>query len=741
MRQWSVYIFLYCFCCALPGALGQDVQALPKMERSYVNYFYLEDDSYSRKCFSDIFFDRRGRLWLVPCGVERLINSIGLFRFDGYSFEPAEVLTPGRGVVEAPLVRAVTEDGRFWGSTANGELFMMSPETQEGRLLSPGGAYPAGFQIMDLSVRGNEVHGLTRTGEHSMTLFRVKGDTLKKEADFEYSFGEKQLTLQKMFLTQKDVWVLGLSLPLHRFDRQSGKVRAYGPSDFTGETIKPTDKRTLVGERLSKLLESPRGNTYLALSVKYENRLFQFDSEKDQFICIAEQFQADWRPAGIFQDETGNICFLFRDKSEVYRAILETTRGERFDYSSVVAGKTDIVRLAGKDFRRQVFLLTNNGLYCAGLREKDVIRQALKDKWISSMASLPDGRLLINTVDEGWFAYDETTGSTVPFQGTDCGTHHLTFGKGMKQQIIPDDRGNLWFLSHRHLVKYHPATNDCSIFDLGSSSSLFAFVREGLVIYQHKRLGISFFDLHTQEQVSFGPGIPEKLNGFIRDILVDSKGILWIPTNNGLWRIDIDEGKSEVLGLKHGFADFRFTSIFEDARGRLWLGTYFGGLHIYDPQTGAITIIDRGRGLSNNTIMSIIADDEGDMWVGTEYGINLVSHEGEVLNSFHREDGLTYEIFERFDPFKSRNGRLYFGSRKGISIIDPAALKAYMKSDTTVRIYLTELRYFDKKKGVEVVQKSHFEHIGRLEMMKTGTISALNRSSISVAFRPANTAS
>ncbi len=237
-----------------------------------------------------------------------------------------------------------------------------------------------------------------------------------------------------------------------------------------------------------------------------------------------------------------------------------------------------------------------------------------------------------------------------------------------------------------------------------------------MVIFQHGWRGISFFDLHTGRPVSYGPGIPATLNGFIRDILVDSKGIVWIPTNNGLWRIDTALGQNEVLGLEHGFADFRFTSIFEDAEGRLWLGTYFGGLHIYDPRTGAVTIIDQGRGLSSNTIMSIIADEEGDMWVGTEYGINLVSKEGEVLNSFHQEDGLTYEIFKRFDPFKSRNGRLYFGSRQGISIINPAGLKAYMKSDTSVQVYLTELRYFDKEEGEDIVRRSRFGQTGRLEI-------------------------
>lgn len=712
-----LYTVLCCFCYALPGSFAQEFKSWPKLERSYINHFYQENDSYSKKCFDDIFLDRQGRLWLVPCGDERLINSIGLFRFDGYSFQPVEVFTPQETVIEAPRAFGIDEQGRLLCTTEERQLFHMDPDTHESIIISRVDSSFSDFKVIRPSVGDNEVFILGRLETGKLALFGLKEGRLVKEPSFNYPEALEQAIEYAMTTTQEAIWLSSFSLPLYRFDRHEKTMGVYDTQDFDGLVRKPTDERRLANARyLPRLLESPKGDMYVLFSAMYENSLFELDREKDAFRSMADQFPADWLPIDIFQDETGNICFLFQDATETYRAVLETAEGQRFDYSAVVSGQNDIRQLAGLDFRRQVFLLTGNGLYCAGIREQGIIRQALTDQWASSMADLPDGRLLINTVFDGWFVYDKTTGRTAPFEGPDCGTERLAFGTGMKQQIIPDDRGNLWFISHRHLVKYHPATNDCSIFDLGIGGSLFAFVREDLVIFQHRRLGISFFDLRAQERVSFGPGIPETLDGFVRDILVDSQGILWIPTNNGLWRIDIDEEKSEVIGLKQGFADFRFTSIFEDAQGRLWLGTYSGGLQIYDPETGNVTVIDQARGLSNNTIMSIIADNDGDMWVGTEYGVNLVSKEGEVLNSIYQEDGLAYEIFERFDPFKDRDGRLYFGSREGISIIDPVALKASMRSDSTVQIYLTELRYFDKKKREDVVQKSHFRQISQLEI-------------------------
>ena len=716
MRERIIYILLCCLCHALSGAYAQGSKVWPKLERSYLNNFYQDEDAYSRKCFEDIFFDRQGRLCLIPCGVDILVNSVGLFRFDGYSFQPVMVFTQEGSVLSTPWVRTIDERGRILGTDEERRLFMMDPNTQESTLIPPADSTFDDLEVLGLYAGGDETFVLGRSEDNEVALFELREDELVKEPSFDFSEGGEQYNSYRLFVSPESIWLTTFSLPLYRFDREKRTLRTYDVRDFVGQTIRLSGQRTSNVKFTAKLLESPKGDTYVFFSEAAGQPLLQLDRESDKFLPMADKFPADWRTIDLFQDEAGNICFLFQDGAGAYRAILETVDGAWFDYSAVVSGQSNIRRLAGRDFRQRVFLLTDNGLSCAGIRKKGLIRQAMTDVWVSSVADLPDGRLLVNTVYDGWFVYDETAGIATPFPGPDCGAEPRAFGNGMKQQIIPDDEGNLWFVSRNYLVRYDPATNDCQSFDFRTQGTLFALVREGLVVFQDDRQHVSFIDVRTQQTVSFGPGVQQNFGGFLRDILVDQEGIVWILTNNGLWRIDIDQGESEVLSLEHGFTDFRFTTIIEDAEGRLWLGTYFGGLQLYDPQTGAVTVIDEGRGLSNNTVMGLMADDEGDIWVSTEYGVNLVSKKGEVLNSFHQEDGLTYEIYERFDPFKSSNGKLYFGSRRGMSIIDPTALKASMSNDTTVRIYLTELAWFDKERGQDVVQKSHFQQIDRLEI-------------------------
>lgn len=86
-----LWALLHMFCFAMSSATAQMDELWPRLERPYITHFYEEEDAYSQKCFADIFFDHQGRLCLIPCGIDILINSVGLFRFDGYSFQPVMV--------------------------------------------------------------------------------------------------------------------------------------------------------------------------------------------------------------------------------------------------------------------------------------------------------------------------------------------------------------------------------------------------------------------------------------------------------------------------------------------------------------------------------------------------------------------------------------------------------------------------------------------------------------------------
>jgi hypothetical protein len=67
-------------------------------------------------------------------------------------------------------------------------------------------------------------------------------------------------------------------------------------------------------------------------------------------------------------------------------------------------------------------------------------------------------------------------------------------------------------------------------------------------------------------------------------------------------------------------------AIEEDANGNIWVGTYLGGLNLYNRQTGTFKHFRHdpanSNSLSDDRVWSILRDSNNDIWVGTTRGID-----------------------------------------------------------------------------------------------------------------------
>ena len=143
-------------------------------------------------------------------------------------------------------------------------------------------------------------------------------------------------------------------------------------------------------------------------------------------------------------------------------------------------------------------------------------------------------------------------------------------------------------------------------------------------------------------------GQPKVIPGFIQEIKLSRDNQVLLPNNNGLWKIDLKNQSSKLIGHEPGFKDFRFITVQEDENSRLWISTFTAGLHIYDQNTHEVIVVDKSKGLANNTVASIVRDEDGDFWVCTYNGISLVSPRGEVITNMGMPDGLSDREFNRY---------------------------------------------------------------------------------------------
>ncbi|RPI93184.1 MAG: PAS domain S-box protein [Chloroflexi bacterium] len=111
-------------------------------------------------------------------------------------------------------------------------------------------------------------------------------------------------------------------------------------------------------------------------------------------------------------------------------------------------------------------------------------------------------------------------------------------------------------------------------------------------------------------------------------IFQDSKGYLWIGTQDGLNRYDgfnfkiYKHDPDDPASISHN----SILAIEEDQDGYLWIGTWGGGLNRFDPTAETFTRYrqdnNESASLSNDTVTAVKQDSSGVLWVGTLGGLD-----------------------------------------------------------------------------------------------------------------------
>jgi len=169
----------------------------------------------------------------------------------------------------------------------------------------------------------------------------------------------------------------------------------------------------------------------------------------------------------------------------------------------------------------------------------------------------------------------------------------------------------------------------------------------------------------------FAPFTPDGLPVMHRvtSLYEDAKGGLWVGTfTGGAVRLEQGGGgRATTYDLQTGMPSNFVFSFGEDALGRVWIGTWDKGA--VRVEEGGIRRFDLGNGLHSSAVRAIMRDREGNLLICTnDNGVDLFK--GERFVNFGPEEGL-------IDPhvwavMEDRSGRIWFGTDGGISILDPS---------------------------------------------------------------------
>lgn len=177
------------------------------------------------------------------------------------------------------------------------------------------------------------------------------------------------------------------------------------------------------------------------------------------------------------------------------------------------------------------------------------------------------------------------------------------------------------------------------------------------------------------ESISISDGLS---NEYVTTIFQDSKGYMWIGTKDGLNRYDGEIIKIYNCNVEdeNTLSSTYITAIEEDCKGNLWIGTD-NGLDFLVRDTDTIIRmkdIDDKYNLGNLKITSLLKStfEENIMWVGTENGLIKINIKDETIEAFYNDPSdpntLTSSAITCLEEGEDNN--LWVGTKLGINIID-----------------------------------------------------------------------
>jgi len=193
---------------------------------------------------------------------------------------------------------------------------------------------------------------------------------------------------------------------------------------------------------------------------------------------------------------------------------------------------------------------------------------------------------------------------------------------------------------------------------------------------------------HTRGDQFVPVELPKEIREpFVRAIVHAGPDELWVGLYEGGVYL-LDSKGWHRFGRPEGLKDDQIISLHRDDDGVIWVGTSFGGLNRL--KDGRFSNFQDAISSMPSRVSAIVEDDLGFLWLASINGIHRVSRrelnevaEGKrasaFIRQFTRADGLeSTECSEARQPTacKTTDGKLWFATINGLSVIDPRNLPA-----------------------------------------------------------------
>ena len=193
--------------------------------------------------------------------------------------------------------------------------------------------------------------------------------------------------------------------------------------------------------------------------------------------------------------------------------------------------------------------------------------------------------------------------------------------------------------------------------------------------------GVYRYDGQQLQYIAFPPHkvLNHNDNVFaVTDISKGKNNMMWFATYAGVFGYngsDFTIINDETLGFDRKIAPLHIRSIFEDSKGRLWIGNNGIGVLLKEGDS-IINFSNKNNLIHPNSkrngdkspqgtlehVFIIAEDNKGNMWFG-DRDAGIWKYDGKAMKNFSKIDGMTNDF--ALSIYEDKNGELWFGMADG----------------------------------------------------------------------------
>ncbi len=289
---------------------------------------------------------------------------------------------------------------------------------------------------------------------------------------------------------------------------------------------------------------------------------------------------------------------------------------------------------------------------------------------VSSLALGDKGTTWCTVQNSGVFQFD-ANGKILSHPNSPSGT----------SLIYRDRQGHYWAGTGNGLFSYNPSTGayEKKVGYSGDGTYCIADNGSGVLYISVYSKGLYTYDVATGAVHRYSmtdSGTRGRLcNDWIRSMIIDHKGLLWIGTSNGVSCMDTRTCSFRPFKWDYQLYNIQANHLCEDSLGNIIIGTD-DGLYLYNRKTGATYPFPNSDVLKGKQVNGIVADETGDVWVSTTHGIWQYDHRNHRFIGHVSGNGLVTSEYAQGSVLHYPDGRIAFGTGEGITSFYPDVVRS-----------------------------------------------------------------